>query len=91
MHVVLTVDLDPETDGLAIMRFCDFMQQQEWTRIKLSNTFRARFEEQATRLGAIATARGDVRKAANAAGIVRYQVIAQVGPEAPSVWDEFHL
>jgi len=91
MHVVLTVDLDSETDGHAITRFCDLMHQQDWTRIKLSNTFRARFEERATRLGAIATARGDVRKAANAAGIVRYQVIAQVGPEAPSVWDEFHL
>jgi hypothetical protein len=34
---------------------------------------------------------GDVRKAVTAAGIVRYEVIAQIGPEAPSVWEEFHF
>ena len=52
---------------------------------------RGAFEDQATRPSAIATAHEYGRKETNVARIVRYQVIAQAGPEAPSVWDEFHL
>jgi len=91
MHVMLTVSIGEEASEQALQDFYGYMHQQGWTRLNPSTTFRAQFEDRATRVGAIATARGDVRKAAATAGIQRFEAAAEVGPEPPAVWDDTYL
>lgn len=91
VHVMLSVELGLGTTDEEKRDFYERMRELGWNQLLLTTTFRARFEESATRIGAIATARGDLRKATQGAGIRNFQAAVHAGAEPPSVWDQAHL
>jgi hypothetical protein len=91
VHVMLSVELDLKATDQEKRDFDEAMRGLGWTRLLVTTTFRARFEESATRIGAIATARGDLRKATQKVGIRSFHAAIQAGAEPPTVWDQAHL
>lgn len=87
LHVMLTIDLNRGVSEEARQKFYDYLAKEQWTRLKLTTTFWAKFAETATPESAISTTKMDVRNAALTSGVVNYEAAAEVGNSAPSVWN----
>jgi len=88
VYVMLTVDLNRGVSDEARKKFYDYLAKEQWTRLKLTTTFWAKFAETATLEGAINTTKKDVRNAASSSGISYYEAAAEIGTSAPSVWNQ---
>ncbi|WP_295968683.1 hypothetical protein [uncultured Xanthomonas sp.] len=88
VYVMLTVDLNRGVSDEARQKFYDYLAKEQWTRLKLTTTFWARFAETATPEGAINATKKDVNNAASSSGISYYEAAAEVGSSTPSVWNQ---
>lgn len=88
VYVMFTVDLNRGVSDEARQKFYDYLAKEQWTRLKLTTTFWARFAENATPEGAINATKKYVKNAASSSGISYYEVAAEVGSSAPSVWNQ---
>lgn len=81
LKALLTVDLksaDPKQRGV----FDDEMEKLKWTKLKSATTsWKASFKDDVSRSGAIATAEGDVAKAASRSQIKSYSGAIQLAAE----------
>lgn len=88
VYVMLTVDLNRGVSDDARQKFYDYLINEQWTRLKLTTTFWAKFTETATQDGALGAAKNDVKNAAAHAGVTHYEAAAEAGNSAPAVWNQ---
>lgn len=89
VYVMLTVDLNHRVSEDARNKFNESLKEQQWTKLKLTTTWQAKFKEGVTVEGAISTTKADLKRAAAAAGISNYEGAAQAGYDAPAVWNQY--
>lgn len=88
VYVMLTVDLNRGVSEDAREKFNESLKEQQWTKLKLTTTWYAKFKEGVTAEGAINTAKADVKRAAAHASISNYEGAAEAGYSAPTVWNQ---
>jgi len=88
VYVMLTVDLNRGVSDEARATFNETLKEKLWKKMRLTTTWYAKFQEGVTSEEALRVTHSDLKAAAASAGISNYEGAAQVGHEAPSVWNQ---
>lgn len=83
--VMLSVDLNGVTSTMRT-KFYEELANKQWTKLKLTTTWTARFKEGVTKDSALSTTKFDVKAAALAAGVKDYEAAASLSDELPTQW-----
>lgn len=83
--VMLSIDLNNVTSTVRA-KFYEELQGKQWAKLKLTTTWRARFNDNVSKADAISVTKSDVASAAKTAGVVSYEAAASASDEAPTEW-----
>jgi hypothetical protein len=84
--VMLNVDLNGVTSTMRT-KFYEELENKQWTKLRLTTTWTARFREGTTKDAALITTKSDVKTAALVAGVKDYEAAASLSDELPSQWN----
>ena len=85
-YSLLTLDLNRETSSEARNKFYAELEKLQWMKInQLTTLWYATWKDDVSDQGIIDTTKGDVEKAANAAGVTKYDAAVAVCGK-PVVW-----
>ncbi len=85
-HAVVTVDLDGGVTSSARNTFNEEMKKEKFYKHKLTTLWTARYLDGWTKTNALKDARDSVDKAAQVAGIRKYEALVSLSDEAPTEW-----
>ena len=85
-HAVVTVDLDGGVTSSARNTFNEEMKKEKFYKHKLTTLWTARYLDGWTKANALKDARDSVDKAAQVAGIRKYEALVSLAEEAPTEW-----
>lgn len=84
-HVFLTVDLNNVTTE-ARNKFYEHLANNQWTKLKLTTSWTARFKPEITKARAVEVTQSDVRSAAAYAGIRDYEAGLTTSEDPATLW-----
>jgi len=87
MHVLLTVDLNNLTDSKKREKFYAELEKKQWKKFRTTTTtWHAKFRDDVSAAGAVATSKKEVADAAQVAGIVSWDAVCLAGDDAPTIF-----
>ena len=85
MYAMLTLDLDKNTSSEKRDKFYKHLKDNQWTKIdKVTTTWYAKFNDDATESGIINTTKNDVKSAADHSGVSSYDAVVNVSKSKPT-------